>query len=95
MAADPLTNAELAWLRAWAPDTAAGDIALRAAAEVESLRAALHRETIDDAPGLVETLFRELYRRAGFDGWWDGIDADTQGEITNALRAIVRRRRSL
>lgn len=41
---DPLTAADLAWLRAWAPDTSAGDIALRAAAEVEALRAELAAE---------------------------------------------------
>ena len=38
---------------------------------------------------IVDQVLDELQRRAGFDGWWDGIDLDTKADIRSVLASKV------
>ncbi len=54
-------------------------------------------EMNDDQPthGTLETwdhMFRNLYERAGFHDWWDGIEPDIKEEIRQAMLEILARR---
>lgn len=44
---------------------------------------------IEKAKIISKKILSELNDRSGFDGWWDGIDADIQKEIHESIAKIV------
>lgn len=43
----------------------------------------------DTARRIVNAVLNNLNGRAGFDGWWDDIDPETQEEIRESLTMLV------
>lgn len=44
---------------------------------------------LNNARRIWKAVFAELYDRAEFDWWWDGIDEDTQKEISGKMITII------
>lgn len=44
----------------------------------------------DDYREAADAVIAELYRRKGFDGWWDRIDDELQDDITDSVAGSIR-----